>query len=167
MTFKVKFNLKSQFHYARGVGGGGELTLWESVGMRSGFAPHFQRFCPHFQLLDDLFASQILTMSTILFRSCWVPFQNPPFSVCRQSFCPPKLTKYIISFRSCWVPFWTSSGAPMLIFTRSAPPPSPHLQRKCTCLLDRVPVQVRELIYIDCFTVPTVSLAQSSARIVI
>ena len=27
-------------------------------------------------------------MSTILFRSCWVPFQNPPFSVCRQSFWP-------------------------------------------------------------------------------
>ena len=37
-------------------------------------------------------------------------------------FLPPKLTKSIILFRSCWVPFWTSSGAPLLILTRSAPP---------------------------------------------
>ena len=61
------------------------LPLRESVGMRRGFAPHFRH-------LDDLFAPQNLTMSTI-------------------------------SFRSCWVPFWTSSRAPLLIFTRSAPPP--------------------------------------------
>ena len=62
-------------------GGGGALPLWESVGMRRGFAPHFRH-------LDDLFAPQNLTMSTILFRSCWVPFRNPPFSWCRRSFCP-------------------------------------------------------------------------------
>ena len=61
---------------------GGALPLWESVGMRRGFAPHFRH-------LDDLFAPQNLTMSTILFRSCWVPFRNPPFSACRRSFCPP------------------------------------------------------------------------------
>ena len=83
--------------------------------MRRGFAPHFRH-------LDDLFAPQNFTLSTILFRSCWVPFRNPPFSACRQSFCPKnwKLTKSIILFRSCWVPFWTSSGAPLLILTRSA-----------------------------------------------
>ena len=59
----------------------GALPLWESVGMRRGFAPHFRH-------LDDLFAPQNLTMSTILFRSCWVPFRNLPFSACRRSFCP-------------------------------------------------------------------------------
>ena len=57
-----------------------------------------------------------------IFRSCWVPFRSPTFSACRRSFCP-KLTKSIILFRSCWVPFWTSSGASLLILTRSAPPP--------------------------------------------
>ena len=67
-----------------GGGGGGALPLRESVGMRRGFAPHFRH-------LDDLFAPQNLTMCTI-------------------------------SFRSCWVPFWTSSRAPLLIFTRSGPP---------------------------------------------
>ena len=61
---------------------GGALHLWESVGMRRGFAPHFRH-------LDDLFAPQNLTMSTILFRSCWVPFRSPTFSACRRSFCPP------------------------------------------------------------------------------
>ena len=50
---------------------GGALPLWESVGMRRGFAPHFRH-------LDDLFALQNLTMSAILFRSCWVPFWKPP-----------------------------------------------------------------------------------------
>ena len=54
----------------------------ESVGMRRGFAPHFRQ-------LDDLFAPQNLTMSTILFRSCWVPFRSPTFSARRRSFCPP------------------------------------------------------------------------------
>ena len=61
-----------------------------------------------------------LTMSTILFRSCRVPFLSPPFSACRRSFCPSKLTKSIILISSCWGPFWTASGAPLLIFTRSA-----------------------------------------------
>ena len=65
----------------RGTPGGGALPLWESVGMRPGYAPHFRQ-------LDDLFAPLNLTMSTILFRSCWVPFRNPPFSACRRSFCP-------------------------------------------------------------------------------
>ena len=63
-------------------GGVGALPLWESVGMRRSFAPHFRH-------LDDLFAPQNLTMSTILFRSCWVPFRSPTFSACRPSFCPP------------------------------------------------------------------------------
>ena len=95
-----------------GGGGGGGLHLWESVDMRRGFAPHFQH-------LDDLFAPQNLTMSSISFRSCWVPFRKPPFSGCCQMFAP-KLTKSIILARSCWVPFWTSSGPPLLIFTRSS-----------------------------------------------
>ena len=43
---------------------------------------------PHFWHLDDLFALANLTMSTILFRSCWVPFRSPPFSACRRSFYP-------------------------------------------------------------------------------
>ena len=60
----------------------GGLPLWESVGMRHGFAPHFRH-------LDDLFAPQNLTMTTILFRSCWIPFRSPTFSACRRSFCPP------------------------------------------------------------------------------
>ena len=55
-------------------------SLWESVGMRHGFASHFRH-------RDDLFAPQNLTLSTILFRSCWVPFRSPPFSACRRSFC--------------------------------------------------------------------------------
>ena len=59
---------------------GGTLPLWESVGMRRGFAPHFRH-------LDDLFAPPNLTLCTILFRSCWVPFRSPPFSACRRSFC--------------------------------------------------------------------------------
>ena len=32
--------------------------------------------------------SFFFTMSTILFRSYWVPFWSPPFSACRRSFCP-------------------------------------------------------------------------------
>ena len=52
-------------------------------------------------------------------------FESSPSSACRRSFYPPKLTKSIISFRTCWVPFWTSSDAPLLIFTLSAPPPPP------------------------------------------
>ena len=70
------------WHYTKCITPGGELPLWESVGMRRGFAPHFRH-------LDDLFAPHNLTMSTILFRSCWVPFRSPTFSACRRSFCPP------------------------------------------------------------------------------
>ena len=62
---------------------GGALPLWESVGMCRGFAPHFWH-------LDDLFAPKNLTLSTILFRSCWVPFRSPPISACIRSFCPQK-----------------------------------------------------------------------------
>ena len=71
-------------------GGGGGHSLFESVGMRRGFAPHFRH-------LDDLFAPQNLTLSPILFRSCWVPFRSPPFSACRRSFCSqnwPNLSFY-------------------------------------------------------------------------
>ena len=70
--------------------GGGALPLWESVGMPRGFAPHFRH-------LDDLIAPQNVTLSSILFRSCWVSFQSPPFSACRRSFCPsnwPNLSFY-------------------------------------------------------------------------
>ena len=44
----------------------------ESVGMRRGFAPHFRH-------LDDLFAPQNLTLSTISFRSYWVSILRPLF----------------------------------------------------------------------------------------
>ena len=49
-------------------------------------------------------------------------FESLPFSACRRYFCPPKLTQSFISFRSCWVAFWTSSGAPLLNFTKKTPP---------------------------------------------
>ena len=47
--------------------GGGALPLWESVGMRRGFAPHFQ-------YVDDLMPPPQLCKSIVLFRFCWVPF---------------------------------------------------------------------------------------------
>ena len=92
---------------------GGGLPLWESVGIRRGFAPQFRH-------LDDLFAPQNLTMSTILFRSCWVPFQSPTFSACRRSFCPPNwpnLSFYSDLFGSRFElraahPYWFWSGVP-------------------------------------------------------
>ena len=101
-----------------GGGGGGALPLWESVGMRRGFAPHFRH-------LDDLFAPQNLTFSTILFRSCWVPFRSPPFSACRRSFCPqnwPNLSFYSDLVGSHFElravhPYWFWPGVP--------PPPPP------------------------------------------
>ena len=65
--------------------GGGALPLWESVGMCRGFASHFRQ-------LDDLFAPQNLTMSTILFRSCWVPFwtsSSTPLLIFTRSATPP------------------------------------------------------------------------------
>ena len=81
--------------------------------MRRGFAPHFRH-------LDDLFAPQNLTMSTILFRSCWVPFRNPPFSACRRSFCPKNWPN--LQFHSDLVgshfelraahPYWFLPGVP-------------------------------------------------------
>ena len=97
---------------ARG-GGGGALPLWESVGMRRGFAPHFRH-------LDDLFAPKNLTMSTILFRSCWVPFRSPTFSACRRSFCPqnwPNLSFYSDLVGSRFElraahPYWFWTGVP-------------------------------------------------------
>ena len=101
---------------------GGAPPLWESVGMRRGFAPHFRH-------LDDLFAPQNLTMSTILFRSCWVPFRSPTFSACRRSFCPPNWPN--VSFYSDLVgsrfelraahPYWFSPGVP-------PPPPPPGVK---------------------------------------
>ena len=91
----------------------GALPLWESVGMRRDFAPHFRH-------LDDLFAPQNLTLSTILFRSCWVPFRSPPFSACRRSFCPqnwPNLSFYSDLVGSHFElravhPYWFWPGVP-------------------------------------------------------
>ena len=96
----------------------GALPLWESVGMRRGFATHFRH-------LDDLFAPQNLTLSTILFRSCWVPFRSTPFSACRRSFCPqnwPNLSFYSDLVGSHFElravhPYWFWPGVP--------PPPPP------------------------------------------
>ena len=105
----------AQFNWDQrgGGGGGGALPLWESVGMRRGFAPHFWH-------LDDLFAPQNFTISTILFRSCWVPFRSPTFSACRRSFCPPNWPN--LSFYSDLVgsrfelraahPYWFWPGVP-------------------------------------------------------
>ena len=101
-----------------GVGVGvGALPLWESVGMRRGFAPHFRH-------LDDLFAPQNLTMSTILFRSCWVPFRNPPFSACRRSFCPKNWPN--LQFNSDLVgSHFELRAAHPLWFLPGVPPPPP------------------------------------------
>ena len=81
--------------------------------MRRGFAPHFRH-------LDDLFAPQNLSLSTILFRSCWVPFRSPPFSACRRSFCRKNWSN--LSFYSDLVgshfelravhPYWFWLGVP-------------------------------------------------------
>ena len=59
-------------------------------------------------------------MSTILFRSCWVPFRSPPFSACRRSFNPPNWPN--LSFYSDLVgsrfelraahPYWFWPGHP-------------------------------------------------------
>ena len=62
------------------VGGWGALPLWESVGMRHGFAPHFRH-------LDDLFAPQNLTMSTIFTRGQFWPSGIVIACVC-VSVCP-------------------------------------------------------------------------------
>ena len=96
----------------------GALPLWESVGMQRSFAPHFRH-------LDDLFVPQNLTLCTILFRSCCVPFRSPPFSACRWSFCPqnwPNLSFYSdlvgshFELRAVY-PYWFWPGVP--------PPPPP------------------------------------------
>ena len=81
--------------------------------MRRGFAHHFRH-------LDDLFAPKNLTLSTILFRSCWVPFRSPPFSACRRSFCPqnwPNLSFYSDLVGSHFElravhPYWFWPGVP-------------------------------------------------------
>ena len=98
--------------------GGGSLPLWESVGMRRGFAPHFRH-------LDDLFASQNVTLSTILFRSCWVSFWSPPFSACRRSFCPPNWPN--LSFYSDLVEshFELRVAHPYCFWPRVHPHPTP------------------------------------------
>ena len=100
-------------------GGGGALPLWESVGMPRGFAPHFRH-------LDDLFAPQNLTMSTILFRSCWVSFRSPPFSACRRSFCPPNWPN--LSFYSDLVGshFELLAAHPYCFWPRVPPPRGKH-----------------------------------------
>ena len=120
------YNIRTSHHCIHFHIPGGALPLWESVGMRRGFAPHFRH-------LDDLFAPQNLTMSTISFRSCWVPFRSPTFSACRRSFCPPNWPN--LSFYSDLVgsrfelraphPYWFWPGVP------PPPPPRFHIQIKC------------------------------------
>ena len=100
------------------VGGGewgGPLPLWESVGKRRGFAPHFRH-------LDDLFCPPKFDhVYHFIQISLGLISKAPHFQYVDDLFAP-KLSKSIVLFRSCWVPFWTSSGAPLLILTRSAPP---------------------------------------------
>ena len=62
-----------------GGGGGGTSSLRVSR-----YAPWF---CPPFSASGRSFCPPNLTLSTILFRSCRVPFRSPPFSACRRSFC--------------------------------------------------------------------------------
>ena len=98
---------------------GGALPIWESVGMRRGFAP------PHFRHLDDPPPPPPpnLTLSTILFRSCWVPFRSPPFSACRRSFCLqiwPNLSFYSDLVGSHFElravhPYWFWPGVPPIM----------------------------------------------------
>ena len=72
-------------------------------------------------------------MSTILFRSCWIPFRKPPFSACRRSFWPTKLTKSIISFKSCWVPFELPAAHPYWFLPNGGPD---SLPKRCAFVLD-------------------------------
>ena len=92
------------------------LPLWESVCVRRGFAPPIfgtwtiflpPKIWPCLPFYSDLVGSY---------------FEATHFQRVDDFFPPPKkLTKSIISFRSCWVPFWTSSCAPLLFLTLSAP----------------------------------------------
>ena len=73
-----------------------------------------------------------LTMSTIIFRSCWVPIRKHPFQHGGNRLSNHMYQIYHL-FRSCGVPFRTSSGAPLLIYTRTDPKPlNPNHARSTT-----------------------------------
>ena len=97
-----------------GGGGGGTPSLRVSR-----YAP---RFCPPFSASGRSFCPQkfdhVNHFIQILFG---LILKAPHFQYVDDLFAS-KLSKSIVLFRSCWVPFWTSSGAPLLILTRSAPP---------------------------------------------
>ena len=104
-----------------GGGGGGALPLWESVGMRRGFAPHFRH-------LDDLFAPQI--WPCLLFYSDLVGshFEAPHFQHVDALFAPQ--IDQIYNFIQILL-------GPVLNFERRTPTdfdpecPPGYLQSKC------------------------------------
>ena len=121
-------------------GGGGTPSLRVSR-----YAP---RFCPHFRHLDDLFAPPNLTMSTILFRSCWVPFRSPTFSACRSSFCPPNWPN--LSFYSDLLgPVLNFEWRPPTDFDPECPPPPPPPPRPA--LYHQVCETLQCIVYSDLF----------------
>ena len=109
------------------------------VGMRRGFASCFRH-------LDDLFAPQNFTLSTILFRSCWVPFRSPPLSACRRSFCSqnwPNLSFYSDLVGSHFElravhPYWFWPGVP--------PPPSRGAR---ICETGLLTTEVANYVYVE------------------
>ena len=90
--------------------GGGALPLWESVGMRRGFAPHFSAFLP----------PKIWPCLPFYLDLVGSHFKSPPFSVCRRSYCPRNWVN--LSFYSDLVgshfelraahPYWFWPGVP-------------------------------------------------------
>ena len=67
--------------------------------------------------------NNIVGGSTILFRSCWVPFWSPTFSVCRRSFCLPNWPN--LSFYSDLVGSRFELRAHPYWFLPRVPPPPP------------------------------------------
>ena len=83
-----------------------ELPLWESGGMRHGFAPHLRH-------LVDLFAPHVYHFIQILLGS----FSKPSIFSVQTIFLPLKIDQIYHIIQMLWVPFWTSSRAPLLIFS--------------------------------------------------
>ena len=100
-------------------GGGGTPSL--SV---SRYAP---RFCPPFSASGRSFCPPNLTMSTISFRSCWVPYRKPPFSGCWWSFCTPNWPD--LSFYPDLGPILNFEWrTPTDFYLEPGPPPKPLLR---------------------------------------
>ena len=84
-----------------GGGGGGALPLWESVGMRRGFAPPPPP--PHFRHLDDLFAPPKFDHVHHFIQILLGPISKPPnFQQVDDIFAPKidQIYNFIQIFRS-------------------------------------------------------------------